>query len=137
MLNSVQLHGRLTAEPQYKEGNTPMVRFSLAVQRNFKNQEGNYDADFINCMAFGKRANMIAQYFHKGSEMIATGEWRTGSYTNQQGQKIYTNELNVNTVDFAGSKKPNDKNNNNRGSGQQNNYGGNQEVDITDDELPF
>ena len=137
MLNSVQLHGRVTAEPQYKEGNTPMVRFSLAVQRNFKNQEGNYDADFINCMAFGKRANMIAQYFHKGSEMIATGEWRTGSYTNQQGQKIYTNELNVNTVDFAGSKKPNDENNNNQDSGQQNNYGGNQEVDITDDELPF
>lgn len=137
MLNSVQLHGRLTAEPQYKEGNTPMARFSLAVQRNFKNQEGNYDADFINCMAFGKRANMITQYFHKGSEMIATGEWRTGSYTNQQGQKIYTNELNVNTVDFVGSKKPNDENNNNQGSGQQNNYSGNQEVDITDDELPF
>lgn len=137
MLNSVQLHGRLTAEPQYKQGNTPMVRFSLAVQRNFKNQEGNYDADFINCMAFGKRANMIAQYFHKGSEMIATGEWRTGSYTNQQGQKIYTNELNVNTVDFAGGKNSENQNSNQQRNSQQGSYGGTQTVDVTDDELPF
>lgn len=137
MLNSVQLHGRLTAEPQYKEGNTPMVRFSLAVQRNFKNQEGNYDADFINCMAFGKRANMIAQYFHKGSEMIATGEWRTGSYTNQQGQKIYTNELNVNTVDFAGSKKSSNQSGGDNGQNAQNNYGGAPEAEVSYDELPF
>lgn len=136
MLNSVQLHGRLTAEPQYKQGNTPMVRFSLAVQRNFKNQEGNYDADFINCTAFGKRANMIAQYFHKGSEMIATGEWRTGSYTNQQGQQIYTNDLNVNTVDFVGSKKSSNQGGGNS-QNRQNNYGGAPEVEVSDDDLPF
>ena len=137
MLNSVQLHGRLTAEPQCKEGNAPMVRFSLAVQRNFKNQEGNYDADFINCMAFGKRANMIAQYFHKGSEMIATGEWRTGSYTNQHGQKIYTNELNVNTVDFVGSKKSSNQSGGDHGQNAQNNYGGAPEAEVSYDELPF
>lgn len=136
MLNSVQLHGRLTTEPQYKEGNTPMVRFSLAVQRNFKNKEGNYDADFINCTAFGKRANMIAQYFHKGSEMIATGEWRTGSYTNQQGEKIYTNDLNVSTVDFVGSKKSSNQGGSN-GQNRQNNYGGAPEVEVSADELPF
>lgn len=137
MLNSVQLHGRLTAEPQYKDGQTPMVRFSLAVQRNFKNKDGNYDADFINCMAFGKRANMIAQYFHKGSEMIVTGEWRTGNYTNQQGQKIYTNDLNVSTVDFAGGKNSGNQSSNQRGNSQQGNYGGAQTVDVADDELPF
>lgn len=137
MLNSVQLHGRLTAEPQYKEGNTPMVRFSLAVQRNFKNQEGNYDADFINCMAFGKRANMIAQYFHKGSEMIATGEWRTGSYTNQQGQQIYTNDLNINTVDFVGSKKSSNQSGGDNDQNRQNNYGGAPEAEVSYDELPF
>lgn len=134
MLNSVQLHGRLTTEPQYKEGNTPMVRFSLAVQRNFKNKEGNYDADFINCTAFGKRANMIAQYFHKGSEMIATGEWRTGSYTNQQGEKIYTNDLNVSTVDFVGSKKSGSSSQ----SQQRNNYQpSGQGIEVRNDELPF
>lgn len=134
MLNSVQLHGRLTTDPQYKEGNTPMVRFSLAVQRNFKNKEGNYDADFINCTAFGKRANMIAQYFHKGSEMIATGEWRTGSYTNQQGEKIYTNDLNVSTVDFVGSKKSESSSQ----SQQRNNYQpSGQGIEVRNDELPF
>ena len=71
MLNSCQIQGRLTTEPELNtSGSTQVVRFTLASQRSFKNKNGDYDADFIRCTAFGQRANFIAQHFHKGQKMI-------------------------------------------------------------------
>ena len=74
MLNSCQIQGRLATEPELNaSGSTQVVRFTLASQRSFKNKNGDYDADFIRCTAFGQRANFIAQHFHKGQKMIVEG----------------------------------------------------------------
>lgn len=107
-MNNVVLMGRLTRDPEVKvttgENSMSVARFTLAVNRRFKNAEGKYDADFINCVAFGKTADFVTQYFHKGDMMAVTGEIRTGSYTNKEGVKVYTTDVNVNTVDFCGGK---------------------------------
>ena len=139
MLNSCHIQGRLTAEPEFKDnGNTQVVRFTLACQRSFKNKNGDYDADFIRCTAFGQRANFITQHFHKGQKMIVVGRWQTGSYTDQQGQTVYTNDLMVNDTEFDESRSQGNQQQNDAQSNQQ--YGGYQQsgpIDISDDELPF
>nr|DAQ57407.1 MAG TPA: Single strand binding protein [Caudoviricetes sp.] len=89
-MNSVQLTGRLTAEPQYMDkGQSDITHFTMAVQRSYKNKDGEYDADFVRCTAFGKRASVIADNFHKGSWIEVTGEWRTGSYQDKN-ETLYT-----------------------------------------------
>ena len=87
-INSVNLTGRLTAEPEvrYTDGGTSVARFTLAVDRRFK-QEGGPTADFPRCVAFGKTAEFIEKYFKKGMKMELTGRIQTGSYTNQEGKK--------------------------------------------------
>lgn len=107
-MNKVMLMGRLTSDPDIKytgDDNKAVANFSLAISRKFKNKDGKYDADFINCKAFGKVAEIIEKYFHKGSMMLVEGEWRTGSYESKDGKKIYTNECFVNGVEFTQSKK--------------------------------
>lgn len=139
MLNSCQIQGRLTAEPELNtSGSTQVVRFTLASQRSFKNKNGDYDADFIRCTAFGQRANFIAQHFHKGQKMIVEGRWQTGSYTDQQGNKVYTNDLMVSNTEFDESRSQGNQQQNNAQPNQP--YGGYQQggsIDIGDDELPF
>lgn len=130
-MNQVQITGRLTSEPTYRDGNTPSVNFTVAVQRNFKNKNGEYDADFIRCSAFGQRAETITQYFHKGNWIGLTGSWRTGSYTDKQGNKVYTNDLSVSGFEFG----PSNKKNGNQPSNQQPQE--QQNIDLSDDELPF
>ena len=99
--------GRLTRDPdiRYSQGEkaTTVARFSLAVDRKFK-QDGQPTADFINCLAFGKRAEFIEKYCRKGPKLVVEGSWQTGSYTNKDGNKVYTNECLVESCEFAESK---------------------------------
>ena len=106
-MNRVCLIGRLTNKPELKTGTTSSVRFSIAVQRNFKNQSGTYDADFINLVAFGPRAEMICRNFDKGNQIGVEGRIQTGSYTGQDGQKRYTTDVIVDQVYFVGGKQSN------------------------------
>ena len=107
-MNKVILIGRLTKAPEvrYSTGENQMAiaRFTLAVDRRFK-KEGEQDADFINCVAFGKTAEFIEKYFNQGSKMVICGRITTGSYTNKDGQKVYTTTVTVEEADFAESKK--------------------------------
>lgn len=104
MLNSVHIQGRFIKAPDYNE-QSGVAHFTLACQRSFKNkQTGDYDADFIRCTAFRKNAEFIAKHFSKGTRVIVSGRWQTGSYTDQEGNKVYTNELVVNGTEFDDTK---------------------------------
>ena len=106
-MNKVILIGRLTkdVETRYSQGNEPMAisRYTLAVDRKFK-REGEQDADFLNCVAFGKAGEFAEKYFRKGMKVAVTGRLQTGSYTNQSGQKVYTTDVVVEEQEFAESK---------------------------------
>lgn len=105
-MNIVTLSGRLTKDPEirYSNGEKPMcvARFTLAVDKNYK-REGD-TANFINCTAFGKTGEVIEKHVTKGTKIMVTGEWTTGSYTNKDGNKVYTNECNVSKLEFCESK---------------------------------
>lgn len=104
-MNKVILIGRLTKDAEERNNSTTTVtRFNVAVDRAYK-KEGEATADFISCVAFGKTAEFVSKYFSKGSKIVIEGEWRTGSYTNKDGNKVYTNDCVVNRVEFAESKK--------------------------------
>lgn len=98
-MNQVNLLGRLSKDVDYRTGNTNIARFTLAVNRKFKRDE----ADFINCIAFGKTADIINQYFSKGSQIAISGNIRTGSYEAQDGTRRYTTDIVVETFDFISS----------------------------------
>lgn len=108
-MNKSIITGRLTKDPEIKEGNTKVAKFTIASQRNFKDSSGNYGADFILCTAFGKAAEFVEKYFHKGSQICVEGRINTGSYTNKDGQKVYTTDVAVEKVEFMGSKADNDQ----------------------------
>lgn len=104
-MNSVVLCGRLTKDPEIKSTEKSTVaRFTLAVDRRIKT-EGQPEADFISCVAFGKTADFIGKYFHKGMKMILEGRIQTGSYTNKEGAKVYTTDVIAESVEFAESKR--------------------------------
>ena len=137
-MNKVVIIGRFTRDPEIKyttgENATATARFSLAVNRRFKNKEGNYDADFINCVAFGKTAEFIEKYFTKGMAIGITGRIQTGSYTNKEGQKVYTTDVVVEETEFVESK--------NKGTSDNvpnNNVNSNSDFEetVSDDEMPF
>lgn len=94
----------MTADPATKTGNTTVTRFTLAVDRRVKT-DGQPDADFISCVAFGKTADFVDKYFHKGMKMLLEGRIQTGSYTNKEGVKVYTTDVIAENVEFAESKK--------------------------------
>ena len=112
-MNSVQLTGRLTRDPEvrYTDGGSTIARFTLAVNRRFKSESGP-DADFISCVAFGKTAEFIEKYFSKGRKMDLNGRIQTGSYTNKDGQKVYTTDIVVENVEFGESKNVQGNNSN-------------------------
>ena len=137
-MNKVIIIGRFTRDPEIKystgENATATARFSLAVNRRFKNKEGNYDADFISCVAFGKTAEFIEKYFTKGMAIGITGRIQTGSYTNKEGQKVYTTDVVVEETEFVESK--------NKGTSDNvpnNNANSNSDFEevISEDEMPF
>ena len=136
-MNSVQLLGRLTRDPdvRYTDGGSTIAKFSLAVDRRFK-QEGGDTADFINCIAFGKTAEFIEKYFFKGTKIALNGRIQTGSYTNKENVKVFTTDVVVENVEFAESKNSNSNAGRNVSAPVQN--GDFMSIpDGIEDELPF
>lgn len=107
-MNKVILMGRLTRDPEvrYSQGERQMAiaRYTLAVDRRGSKQ-GEQSADFINCVAFGKNGEFAEKYLHQGTKIVVTGRIQTGSYTNKDGQKVYTTDVVVDEQEFAESKK--------------------------------
>ena len=96
-MNKVILMGRLTRDPEIRyannENNTCIANYTLAVDRRFKRQGDEQTADFINCVVFGRGAEFAENYLHQGTKIIAEGRIQTGSYTNKDGQKIFTTDV--------------------------------------------
>ena len=97
-MNKVILMGRLTRDPEVRysqgENSTAIARYTLAVDRRFRrNNDGEQTADFIGCVAFGRSAEFAEKYFRQGLKVIVTGRIQTGSYTNKEGQKVYTTDV--------------------------------------------
>jgi len=109
-MNKIILMGRLVRDPEvrYSQGNNPMAiaRYTLAVDRKFK-RDGEPNADFINCIAFGKNGEFAEKYLHKGIKILVEGRIQTGSYTNKDGIKVYTTDIVVESCEFAESKNAN------------------------------
>lgn len=110
-MNKAILMGRLTRDPETRYAQTDnslaITRFTLAVDRRFK-RDGEQDADFISCTSFGKTAEFVEKYFRQGMKMALVGRIQTGSYTNKEGQKVYTTEVIVEEVEFVESKANSD-----------------------------
>lgn len=149
-MNKVTLIGRLTRDPEirYSDGGIAVARYTLAVNR-VKTKDGNQEADFINCVTFGKGAEFAEKYLRKGQQIAVSGRIQTGSYTNRDGQKVYTTDVVVSEHEFTGSKNSDSGNNS---SGQTNSGSGNNSGNTTypggsdgfmnipdgiDEELPF
>ena len=138
MLNKTILMGRLTRDPEVRSGNgdnSVVAQFTLAVDRRYRKQGEEQQADFIRCVAFGKQAEFIEKYIKKGVKIVVTGRIQTGSYTNKDGQRVFTTDVVCEEIEFAESK------NNNAGAQQAepSNVGdGFMNIpDGIDEELPF
>ncbi len=107
-MNKVVLMGRLTRDPEvrYSRGDNSMAiaRYSIAIDRRFKRDGDEQTADFISCVAFGKAGEFAEKYFHKGTKIAVVGRIQTGSFTNKDGQKVYTTDVVVEEQEFAESK---------------------------------
>lgn len=106
-MNKVILMGRFTRDPEvrYSQGDshTAVARFSIAVDRRFK-REGEPDADFFNCTCFGKQAEFVERYLHKGIKVVLSGRIQNDNYTNKDGQTVYSVRIMVDEIEFAESK---------------------------------
>lgn len=105
-MNRVMLIGRLTAKPElrYTGSNVPYARFTVAVNRQFNNQDGNREADFINVIVWRKQAEVICNYFDKGNQIAIEGRLQTGSYDAQDGSKRYTTDVVLDQFHFIESR---------------------------------
>lgn len=167
MLNRAILTGRLTRDPElrYAASGTAIVQATIAVDRQFKNQQGEREADFINLVIWRKAAENFANFTHKGSLVGIDGRIQTRTYENKQGQRVYVTEINVDSFSLLEPRQENNQQSNNNYSSQvpnnnarnatsnsprqnqktQSNYGnqnndfdnGGQSIDLADDELPF
>lgn len=163
MLNRVVLVGRLTKDPdlRYTANGTAVANFTVAVNRPFSNQQGDREADFINCVIWRKQAESLANYMSKGSLIGVDGRIQTRSYDGQDGKRVYVTEVVADTVQFLESRNSNrgtSAGSGEQGSGsnpfeqhqnqqqmpsqnqfnQQSNVSENLEpIDISDDDLPF
>ena len=139
-MNKVILMGRLTRDPEvrYTQGDNAMAiaRYSLAVDRRFK-RDGEPDVDFINCVAFGKSGEFAEKYLKKGTKVAVVGRIQTGSYTNKDGQKVYTTDVVVEEQEFAESKNSGSSDNNQSAPVNKNTDFMNIPDEIEDSELPF
>ena len=110
-MNKVILMGRLTRDPDVRvtagEKQMTIARYTLAVDRRRKSDNGEQTADFISCVAFDRAAEFAEKYFHQGMRVLITGHIQTGSYTNKEGQKIYTTDVVIEDQEFADSKAGN------------------------------
>lgn len=140
-MNRVVLMGRLTKDPdvRYTQGSDPkaVARYSLAVDRKTKDASGNRQADFISCVAFGKGGEFAEKYLHKGMKICITGRIQTGSYTKQDGTKVYTTDVIAEEQEFCESKATSDVAQNTP-QGQQSAIDGFMSIpDGIGEELPF
>ena len=113
-MNKVILMGRLTRDPEvrYSSGDsqTAVARYTLAGDRRFRRDGDSQTADFIGCVAFGRQAEFAEKYLRKGIKIAATGRIQTGSYTNKDGQKVYTTDVVIEEQEFAESKNASGEN---------------------------
>ena len=130
MINNVVLVGRLTrdAELRYTQSNIAVATFTLAVNRPFKNEAGEREADFINCVIWRQSAENLANWAKKGALIGITGRIQTRNYENQQGQRVYVTEVVADNFQLLESR-------NQQNSGQP--FGNSNPMDIQDDDLPF
>jgi single-strand DNA-binding protein len=163
-INSVVLVGRLTKDPElkYTPSGVAVASFTLAVNRNFTNQAGEKEADFINCVVWRRPAENVANFLKKGSMAGVTGRIQTRNFEGQDGRRIFITEVVCESVQFLdqrtsndgesdqGNQRGNQRTNNNQGDQngpgrnqstnnnwyQQDSHGG-QPIDISDDDLPF
>lgn len=150
-MNLVVLIGRLTADPELKSTSSGIsyCRFSVAVDR-FTKQGDDKKTDFINCVAWDQQAEFISRYFAKGVRIALQGRIETGSYTNRDGQKVYTTDIRVDRVEFAdgkrdqgsgssytGSRGSEQRTNQETGSSYSNGSAGDFASQPLDDDLPF
>ena len=105
-MNTIIIMGRFTRDPEirYSQDNKPIARVSIAVDRRYK-QEGQPEADFFNLVGFGKTAEFIEKYFHKGMKALVSGELRNNNYTGKDGTKYYTDDIIISSIEFAESKR--------------------------------
>lgn len=145
MINRTILVGRLTKEPELRrtQTGTSVVQFALAVERRFK-QEGQPDTDFINCVAWNKTADLMAQYLHKGSLVGVEGRIQTRSYNDKSGKKTYTTEVVVEYISFLTPRdntvSQNQQTNTNTYQEQNNASQGfyeDEDINMMSDDLPF
>ena len=112
-MNKVILMGRLPRDPDIRhsagENSTAVARYTLAVDRRYK-RDGEAGADFISCVAFGRSAEFAEKYFRQGRKVVVTGRIQTGSYTNRDGNKVYTTDVAVEEQEFAESKAAGQRN---------------------------
>lgn len=146
-MNNVSLVGRLARDPEvrYSQGGnqTCVARYTLAVTRPFKDSDGNYGADFISCVAFGKAGEFAEKYLKKGTMIGVTGRIQTGSYDDKDGKKVYTTDVIVATQEFCGSKNDSgsadasSKSTGKKGNANKPDDGFMNIPDNLDEELPF
>ena len=134
--------GRLTRDPEVRysqgENSTAIARYTLAVDRRFRrNNDGEQSADFIGCVAFGKSAEFAEKYFRQGIKVVVTGRIQTGSYTNKDGQKVYTTDVVVEDQEFAESKATSQQNQQNSSTQASDSDGFMNIPDGIDEEMPF
>lgn len=138
-MNNVSLIGRLTKDPdlRYTSSGMAVATFSLAVQRSFRNKDGEYEADFINCVCWNKSGETLANHVKKGQRIGVTGRIQTRNYENEQGNRVYVTEVVVEGFTFL--EKKDDSQGNNQGGFGANQGGFNQglSLTITEDDLPF
>lgn len=155
MINNVVLVGRLTRDPElrFTSNGSAVATFNLAVNRNFTNQSGEREADFVNCVIWRKPAETLANYAKKGALLGVVGRIQTRNYENQQGQRVYVTEVVCDNFQLLESKKDNNQNNQHSNQSFQqdsmpgmdkrgfNNdsdpFGQSSQIDISDDDLPF
>ena len=130
MINNVVLVGRMTrdAELRMTQSNTAVASFTLAVNRPFKNQNGEREADFINCVIWRQAAENLANWCKKGTLVGITGNIQTRNYENQQGQRVYVTEVLANNFQLLESRNQQQS---------SNNPPANDPMDISDEDLPF
>ncbi len=139
--------GRLTRDPEvrYSSGDNQMAiaRYTLAVDRRFNRNNSDQTADFINCVAFGKSGEFAEKYFRKGMKIAVTGRIQTGSYTNKDGQKVYTTDVVIEDQEFAESKNASQNNTEYSGGASASSFDQSLSDDFMnvpdgiDEELPF
>lgn len=135
--------GRLTRDPEVRysqggENSLAIARYTLAVDRRFKRNGDDQTADFIGCVAFGRNAEFAEKYFRQGLKVVVTGRIQTGSYTNKDGQKVYTTDVVVEDQEFAESKATSQQNQQKPSGPAPDNSDGFMNIpDGIDEELPF